>query len=280
MIILPEKSVKYLSSCTICNKLYFTDIGYFPNARNHFRKRHAGSMQNILIYCQKGSGWISIAGKKKKLESGQYCIIPKKTPHSYAANSLDPWSIYWIHFNGDHTESLFPLFSSGGLWGFLSDLQSDKIVSVFNEIFYHLDKDYSKENLEYTSIIFRYLISIFSYKPDMKQLHEQEKDPVNKAIAYMKENISRRIELKELASHSHLSVSQLSLLFRKRIACSPIEHLNNLRIQKACQMLDMTDHKVKDIAEALGYSDPLYFSRSFSRSLGISPRQYRNNRSG
>ena len=49
-----------------------------------------------------------------------------------------------------------------------------------------------------------------------------------------------------------------------------------MKIQAACQLLDSTDDSVKAIAARLGYDDPLYFSRVFRRTQGISPSAYRD----
>ena len=49
MIVLPEKIIKYLENSEITTDSYVTDIGYFPVARDHYRMREEGSMQNILI---------------------------------------------------------------------------------------------------------------------------------------------------------------------------------------------------------------------------------------
>jgi len=49
-----------------------------------------------------------------------------------------------------------------------------------------------------------------------------------------------------------------------------------MKMEHACHLLDSGDLSVKAVAGALGYDDPLYFSRQFSRTIGMSPRAYRN----
>ncbi len=67
MIVLPEKIIKVLRLNTITKNIHLTDIGYFPHAKDHFRRREKGSLQYILLYCVGGSGWISINGKKSAI---------------------------------------------------------------------------------------------------------------------------------------------------------------------------------------------------------------------
>jgi len=53
-------------------------------------------------------------------------------------------------------------------------------------------------------------------------------------------------------------------------------YLIRVRVGRACQLLDLTDLSVKEIAERVGYSDPYYFSRLFKKATAHSPVAYRN----
>jgi AraC-like DNA-binding protein len=78
-----------------------------------------------------------------------------------------------------------------------------------------------------------------------------------------------------MADFSNLSVTHFSALFRKKTGHSPIEYFNHLKIQKACQYLAFTSMTVKELAFYIGIEDQYYFSRMFTRLMGISPSAYR-----
>ena len=64
---------------------------------------------------------------------------------------------------------------------------------------------------------------------------------------------------------------------KPRPATSPIKHFLNMKMEYACHLLDSGGLGVKGVASALlGYDDPLYFPRLFSKTVGMSPRAYRN----
>lgn len=79
--------------------------------------------------------------------------------------------------------------------------------------------------------------------------------------------------------HFAISESYLSRAFKKNIGMGIPDYLNDLRIQKARELLLSPQMKVADIAFSLGYQDEKYFSRVFHKLEGISPQQYRQKNS-
>src|SRR5215211_8422495 len=79
----------------VINSLYVTDIGYYPNAKFHYRDRPGGADQHILIYCHEGRGRAKIDGNEYEVEQGEFIIVPMKKHHIYQADDTNPWSIFW-----------------------------------------------------------------------------------------------------------------------------------------------------------------------------------------
>ena len=95
------------------------------------------------------------------------------------------------------------------------------------------------------------------------------------AVRYMKENIEKQLTLQQLCDYIGYSVSQFSLIFRKRIGQSPLNYFNWLKVNRACQLLETTDLKVNQICTMVGIDDSYYFSRVFTKIVGVSPKKYR-----
>jgi AraC-like DNA-binding protein len=104
------------------------------------------------------------------------------------------------------------------------------------------------------------------------------KDEINISIDYMRSNINKTMLLEEIASSANLSASHYSFLFKKKTGFSPIEYFNHLKMQQACQYLLFTNLRIKNIALKLGMEDPYYFTRMFTKVMGISPKSYREKR--
>jgi AraC-like DNA-binding protein len=98
---------------------------------------------------------------------------------------------------------------------------------------------------------------------------------IEQSIAYMKQHLNKQIPVAKLAALVNVSPSHFFTLFKRWTGCAPIDFFIRLRTQHACQLLDATSLNVKEIAAALGYEDPFYFSRIFKSVTHIPPSQYR-----
>lgn len=94
----------------------------------------------------------------------------------------------------------------------------------------------------------------------------------------MRENIQQNLTLKELASYFKYSPSHFSALFFGETGVSPMNYFIRLKIQKACEYIELTNMKLNEIATHLGFEDAAYFSRTFTKVMGCSPSVYRKRR--
>jgi AraC-like DNA-binding protein len=262
----------------VINTLYVTDIGYYPKARFHFRERPQGADQHILIYCHEGKGKVQVRRTDYLVEPGEFIIIPMKTAHMYEADQEMPWTIYWIHFKGATSSQIVSTMEKkNGLKGFVH--YGKKNLELFNEIYNQLERGYSTDNLMYGNMCLWHLLSAFLFNEKLALSNSlSKKESTDIVIDYLSKNIERMLTLKEIARQVNLSPAHFSFIFKKKTGFSPIEYFNHLKIQKACQYLLFTDLRIKEISSELGIDDQYYFSRLFTKVMGIAPNVYREKR--
>ncbi|MEC0231877.1 response regulator [Paenibacillus alba] len=85
------------------------------------------------------------------------------------------------------------------------------------------------------------------------------------------------ININKVCGHLHISAGYFSSIFKKETKMTFVNYLNHIRMEAAKELLRSTDMKALEIAEKVGYADANYFSFSFRKNVGISPKEYRNN---
>jgi len=282
LIVIPKKIIsEFLVKDPITKQVYITDIGFYPKAMFHYAERLHGISQHIIIYCIEGYGWIEVDKKRINISPSQFITIPANTPHRYGADKKDPWSIYWAHFKGENAAFIADLIVKNSD-NYKPQLTfSEDRIGLFDDIYYNLENGYSDDALRYVNMIFYHFLSSMIYEDKFNRMKKTvDTDMVDRVIKIMQENIQKTITLKEMAAASNLSVTHFSSLFRKKTGHSPIEYFNHLKIQKACQYLAFTGMTIKELAFCVGVDDQYYFSRMFTRLMGMSPSIYRRRNAG
>lgn len=85
------------------------------------------------------------------------------------------------------------------------------------------------------------------------------------------------ITIQKVCNYLHISAGYFSSIFKKETKMTFVNYLMHIRMEEAKSLLRTTDLKAFEIADKVGYTDPNYFSFSFRKQVGISPKEYRNN---
>jgi AraC family transcriptional regulator of arabinose operon len=274
MIVLPPYVKKAFSNNTLIKNFYLTAIGYYPKAIYHDRERKTGSNQYILLYCVDGEGDVHINEQIHNLKPNTYIIIPKNVGHRYKSSNTNPWSIYWVHFSGLTADAICQrTLEQGELYAHAIPYDKDRI-NLFEQIYAMLEHSFHEKEMEITNLYLQHFISSLVYYKQLSPV-TYDTDAVSTSIAYMKVNIQKKLLIEDLAARCGISVSHYSRLFRQKTGSSPINYFNLLKIQNSCQYLYFSDLNIKEIAITLGIDDQYYFSRLFTKLIGMSPLKYR-----
>lgn len=274
MIVLPPNIKRTVLKTELIKRFYVTAIGFYPHAAFHNRERKLGCSQYILLYCTAGVGTVVVKGKSFNLTPNHFIILPRNVPHMYNSSQDDPWTIYWVHFMGDHADLLYsryietkpePVFVA----------YDERKINEFQFNFNLLENSFAPRDLEIANIKLQEYISGFIYAKEINP-SGLENDKISDSIAFMKKNIHQPYTVLQLAKQQHLSITQYSRIFRAKTGSSPNQYFNELKIQKSCQFLYFSDRSIKEICAELGFDDPFYFSRLFKKLMGLSPSKYKN----
>ena len=105
--------------------------------------------------------------------------------------------------------------------------------------------------------------------------NEMEDNRIAKAVRYIHKHITEEIELEKLAEISCLSKDHFIRLFKKGMGTTPLQYVNQKKIEKAQLLLLTEELAVKEIAFQLAFEDYSYFNRLFKKITGVTPQEYR-----
>ena len=276
-VVVPQIILDMAAADPILKELYITAMGYYPKAEGHYRNRTEPIHDHVLIYCVDGAGWFEVAGSRHKVPSNSFFILPADQPHSYGADFSRPWTIYWIHFQGElaaaYSVSSEPVCR-------ITPSQNSRIRErndLFEEMFSSLDRGLTSDSISYASALLHHYIATLIYLPEYRGQpgSGDQHDIVDATIHFLEENVEKTLTLDQMAEYSGFSASYLSAVFRRRTGQAPLTYFNHLKIRQACRLLTDTDMKMNSICHKVGISDPYYFSRLFSKVIGMSPSEYR-----
>ena len=130
--VIPRPVLSSTAQHILVSGLYPTDIGWYPQAKQHFRQRENGAEQNVFDRLHVGTGLKNAANRRcrKPLRRNQALLVPRDKPHGYGASQRDPWTIQWVHFTGEDAAYYLTLLRGGFTLNIHPDLMP-KIEQLF-----------------------------------------------------------------------------------------------------------------------------------------------------
>lgn len=246
-----------------------------------------------LYYVTEGTAKIILSSGIQELKSNYLYLIPSFTTHSYLCDSH--FVHYYLHIYEDHqSESSilddynFPVeVAAGDLELPLikrlcqinpsmqlpqSDPDSyDNNPTLIQNIIKNKQRTFC-DKVESRGIVYQLMARFLK---DAQPKIEVNDNRIQKVISHIRKNIYTLIDIDSLAEISCVSKDHFIRLFKKEIGTTPLQYINQKKIEKA-QLILITDNMpVKNIAYLLAYEDHSYFNRLFKKVTGTTPQQYR-----
>jgi len=128
------------------------------------------------------------------------------------------------------------------------------------------------DKVESRGIVFQLLSRFF--KQGQSKI-EMEDNRIAKTVLNIRKHLNEAIELEKLAEISCLSKDHFIRLFKKELGTTPLQYINQKKIEKAQLLLITEELAVKEIAFQLAFDDYSYFNRLFKKTTGVTPQEYR-----
>ncbi len=248
-----------------------------PRARIHTDYtvlRPEGRQDYHILYVTEGYCDLTYEGEVYRLRVGDFALYSPGQPQQYTLYCQEQNAYYWVHFKGVGAAGL--LQELGLCGGVYRSPENDGVLSALGHLMreFHLKrKGYRPCSASWLSLLLCRLART-QEAPTTKE-RERQKEIYDIAAA-ISEDPGAALSLDEYAIRMHLGRDRFVHLFREVMNEPPHHYIQNAKLAAARRLLRESDLHVREIANALGYDDPLYFSRLFQRAVGVSPREYRS----
>jgi AraC-like DNA-binding protein len=273
-----------LDSCqheALTKGVYPSSLGHFPEANDHLVERPEGLNNHLLIFCVFGKGFLKCHNQTLEINTHHMVIIPEGIPHSYGSHpNSQGWGKYWVHFKGelsqDFVDNIIPT-SSEVLFHCSAPTA---LTQCFEELITLAELPQTTTNLFHLSMMLSYTLSKSCQLREPATSSKRDHQRMNDLLIKMKQDHAHPLSIEDLCQQANMTEPTFFRAFKRFTGCTPLQYLTKIRMQKACQFLDLSHDSITDIAHRVGYDDPYYFSRTFSKNMGESPRQYRKRNNG
>ena len=236
--------------------------------------------QAVIHIVEKGTGVLTYEGKNYYLRPGDAFLLQEGMPVKYTASMDDPWQYYWVGFSGSHVS--YYLSQSSLLdhptFHCSKDSRIPLLVDTLCQLsLYPSEKNNRLKDLKQMALLYELMYSMCEEFPKIEPQHSQSMNQphIQNALQYIDEHYMEPISITDISEHINVSRSYLYKLFIKHLGQSPQNYLIHLRLYYGSLLLKDSTLSITEIAQSVGYSDPLLFSKIFSKHFSIAPSHYR-----
>jgi AraC-like DNA-binding protein len=269
--ITPPRLRRLLAKHPLGQGCYPLALGYYPEAQGH-RMHRPQPEDYLLIYCRSGQGWLETADGRLDVSGGDLLLLPKGQAHTYGADAHKPWTLYWVHFAGEHVADYLKPLGPGPL---LRIGVQPRLLAEFDALLGLRKQGLNLVHFIHAAHQLQVLLTSLAVLPARATLKSGRVLDVDAVHAVMRAHLHDSLNLDELAAQFKLSRFHFAKTYRALTGHAPIQDFIQLKMAHACRLLDEGQQSIRQVAEQLGYDDVYYFSRLFRKVVGMAPSHYR-----
>lgn len=210
-----------------------------------------------------GSG-ILRCGEDLPLGPGTVCLVPPGLAHAERADSnLDT---IWIGMKGTHLD--------GQITGQAGRVQNQVLAGQVERLWLFAIRQSGPIGPELDAFTAG-IVAQFVRLQTEGSAGPETADALEQAVLLFHQQFFRKLSIADVAKRLGYSTGHFCRTFKQRTGRAPIDYLTSIRLRHARRLLEYTDLLVAQVASQAGYEDPLYFSRIFRKSGGLTPTDYR-----
>lgn len=263
-----QSETLYLTLCGVEQCVPGYAVG--PFARDHYH----------LHVVLSGRGILQTGGTSCHIHANQMFLLKPCETAYYEADREDPWQYCWLTFDGSAAQNCMEAAGfSEGVCVRECFADSSRLLEPIRRLLDCTEPTAASE-LRRMSLAMEFLARVIeSNRSGETAVRRRRNDSsdlyVDRALDMIHLNYAS-LRIGDIARSIGVNRSYLTKIFREKMGISPQEFLLHFRLNLGCNLLLTTNASIQEIAQKVGYENPLTFSKIFKSVYGISPRSYRH----
>lgn len=235
-----------------------------------------------INYVKKGNCILHLQNESISFKENEMMIICSNVEHLFEAGSEET-TLMQLEFLPEIFLRFNPLSrpEQGDLPPVTIFSEENRLIKIVNNVrimraVQRIVNELNQKSKYYQYLVVMYyaelLILIYRYLDEV-YLPIGTNESLRKAISYIRLNYQMNITAGDIATYTNVGERYLRKLFSQYLNLSPVDYLNQIRINKAIELLRNTEMSIKEVCFACGFQSPQYFSRLFKQQMGITPRE-------
>ncbi|MDD6307176.1 MAG: AraC family transcriptional regulator [Clostridiales bacterium] len=247
-------------------------------------------------YCRSGAGELVLDERPMPYQPAMLSVIPHNYPHITISDS-DEGPSFWEYIFFDPAQVVAELYPENELYQrellekinykalFIHEWESRNLALIVRMIM----EEMRGKRLHYVDSVKGLLFALVTEILRMNEQEDIKVEPegnarknagvsqISAALEYVRVEYMHMIRVEELAKACHMSETHFRRVFEGCMNMSPVDYINLVRIQKACDLMKKTNDSMDMVAQKVGFSTTSTFNRNFKKFLNTSPYQWKIN---
>lgn len=238
------------------------------------KPREAAYDCNRLLFVRSGTGKLHTSEDEHRLVPGTLCSLISGTSHMIEPDQGKSLNILWCHYHASFDDR--DIYKMLGLPLTVRMGNIGQIAGLFDRLIGELQREGLTSRLRVKSIILELISSYLDAMPPIvgSAYPSQELQKIDKVLQYIDDHLAENITIDDLARQVFLHPNYFIVFFKAMMGHSPIQYVNQRRMETAKSLLLLPECNVSDVAARVGMQI-YYFSRMFKAHTGITPSRYR-----
>src|SRR5690606_9416998 len=232
-LLTPQFLLRRLARHPLTRGLYPRAMGYYPHAKGHKVRRDSHG-DHLMLYCIEGAGRLLIDRRLYRIGRGDLIMLPRDVVHAYASSRTNPWTVYWVHFDGDDVDAFWEHLAFDKRQVVRRVGSNPRIAESFETLLQVRNTGYRFGYYVHAANLLRQMIGMFAMlnTDDLSQSAAERFD-LEAIQLLMHQKLHSHLDLASLSELANMSRYSFCRRYKAVTGYSPYQHFLHLKMERA-----------------------------------------------